>query len=130
MAIQVYQTEIGPYLNDASNLAGGEAERVFLPESEDEVREILAECSANRIPVTVSGAGTGLAGGRIPFGGVVLGALHDGFGGVAGSASSSRIFALAALPLRVPRPFRLARLRLPTTITHGVLAAPPLTRPG
>ncbi len=72
MAIQVYQTEIGPYLNDASNLAGGEAERVFLPESEDEVREILAECSANRIPVTVSGAGTGLAGGRIPFGGVVL----------------------------------------------------------
>ena len=66
----------------------------------------------------------------LPFGGVALGALEDGFGGVAGSASSSRIFALAAVPLRVPRPFQLARLRLPTAITHGVIAAPPLTRPG
>ena len=66
----------------------------------------------------------------LPFGGVVLGALHDGFSGVAGSASSSRMFALAAAPLRVPRPFRLARLRLPTTIAHGVLAAPPPARPG
>lgn len=66
----------------------------------------------------------------LPFGGVALGALQDGFGGVAGSASSSRIFALAALPLRVPRPFQLARLRLPTAITHGVIAAPPPTRPG
>ena len=66
----------------------------------------------------------------VPFGGVALGALQDGFGGVAGSASSSRIFALAALPLRVPRPFQLARLRLPTAITHGVIAAPPPTRPG
>ena len=66
----------------------------------------------------------------LPFGGVALGALQDGFGGVAGSASSSRIFALAAMPLRVPRPFQLARLRLPTAITHGVIAAPPPTRPG
>ena len=66
----------------------------------------------------------------LPFGGVALGALQDGFGGVAGSASSSRIFALAAMPLRVPRPFQLARLRLPTAITHGVIAAPPPARPG
>ena len=66
----------------------------------------------------------------LPFGGVALGALHDGFGGVAGSASSSRIFALATVPLRVPRPFTLARLRLPSTTVHGALAAPPPTRPG
>ena len=66
----------------------------------------------------------------LPFGGVVLGALQEGGGGVAGSTSSSRMFALAAAPLRVPRPFRLARLRLPTTIAHGVLAAPPPARPG
>jgi hypothetical protein len=66
----------------------------------------------------------------LPFGDYSLGAFHDGFGSVAGSASSSRMFALAAVPLRVPRPFRLARLRLPTAITHGVIAAPPPARPG
>ena len=66
----------------------------------------------------------------LPFGGVALGALQDGFGGVAGSASSSRIFALATVPLRVPRPFTLARLRLPSTTAHGALAATPPTRPG
>jgi hypothetical protein len=66
----------------------------------------------------------------IPFGSSALGASSDGFGGVAGSASSSRMFALAAVPVRVPRPFRLARLRLPSTITHGVIEAPPPARPG
>jgi hypothetical protein len=66
----------------------------------------------------------------LPFGGSALGASSDGFGGVAGSTTSSRMFALAAAPLRVPRPFRLARLRLPSTIAHGVIAAPPPARPG
>ena len=65
-------TDLEPFLGDASNLAGGHADEVVMPESEVEVEEILRECSAKKIPVTVAGAGTGLAGGRVPSGGVVL----------------------------------------------------------
>ncbi|HWS52799.1 MAG TPA: FAD-binding oxidoreductase [Pyrinomonadaceae bacterium] len=63
---------IQSFLGDASNLAGGHASRVVLPESAEEVAEVLARCSRDRTPVTVSGAGTGVVGGRVPFGGVVL----------------------------------------------------------
>ena len=65
-------TDLEPFLQDASNLAGGYADEVVLPETEEEIAEILRECSATKIPVTVAGAGTGLAGGRVPHGGVVL----------------------------------------------------------
>jgi D-lactate dehydrogenase (cytochrome) len=43
-----------------------------LPESVEEVSEILAGANRERVPVTVSGAGTGTVGGRVPFGGIVL----------------------------------------------------------
>lgn len=64
--------DIHPYLSDASNMAGGAAGRVVFPESADEVAKILAEASETRTPVTVSGAGTGIVGGRVPFGGIVI----------------------------------------------------------
>lgn len=64
--------EIQSFLGDASNLAGGHAARVLLPETAGEVAEALARCTRERTPVTVSGAGTGVVGGRVPFGGVVL----------------------------------------------------------
>ena len=42
-------------------------------ETTEEVSEIMKICSANRIPVTCRGAGTGLVGGCVPLaGGVVL----------------------------------------------------------
>ncbi|MBI1976983.1 MAG: FAD-binding oxidoreductase [Candidatus Omnitrophica bacterium] len=63
---------IRPYLEDASNLAGGFANEVVFPENEKDVSQILAEASAKKIPVTVAGNGTGLTGARIPFGGIVL----------------------------------------------------------
>src|SRR5436305_309727 len=66
------QDEIQSFLADASNLAGGHASRVLLPESSEEVAEALARASRERTPVTVAGAGTGIVGGRVPFGGVVL----------------------------------------------------------
>ncbi|MCU1238534.1 MAG: linked oxidase domain protein [Candidatus Solibacter sp.] len=43
-----------------------------MPVDEAGVAEVLREASAAGIPVTVSGAGTGVAGGRVPFGGWVL----------------------------------------------------------
>ena len=41
-------------------------------ESTEEVSEIMKICSANRIPVTCRGAGTGLVGGCVPLAGGVV----------------------------------------------------------
>jgi FAD/FMN-containing dehydrogenase len=43
-----------------------------VPSDEDEIAAALRAASAAGIPVTVSGAGTGVTGGRVPFGGWVL----------------------------------------------------------
>lgn len=59
------------YLADASGFLGN-AERVCVPASEDEVAGVLREASALRVPVTIAGAGTGLTGARVPQGGWVL----------------------------------------------------------
>jgi len=64
---------IQSYLEDSSNLQGGYAEGVYLPENEDEVIEILKECSQKKIPLTISAGETGTTGGCIPFGGWILG---------------------------------------------------------
>jgi D-lactate dehydrogenase (cytochrome) len=72
MLIKSDPDEIQSFLGDASNMAGGHAMRVVMPESAEEVAEVLARSSRERTPVTVSGAGTGVVGGRVPFGGVVL----------------------------------------------------------
>ncbi|HKR14017.1 MAG TPA: FAD-binding oxidoreductase [Pyrinomonadaceae bacterium] len=68
----VRSDDIQTYLTDASFIPGGYADRVVLPESVDEVAEVLAAASRDRVPVTVSGAGTGTVGGRVAFGGIVL----------------------------------------------------------
>ncbi len=60
------------YLTDASNMQGGHAERLFIPESAEEIAAILREANDSKTPVTVSGARTGTVGGAIPFGGVVI----------------------------------------------------------
>lgn len=60
------------YQIDASNLPGGYAEKLFIPETAEEVAEILYEANENNIPVTVCGARTGLVGGCIPFGGYLV----------------------------------------------------------
>ncbi|HEU4507488.1 MAG TPA: FAD-binding oxidoreductase [Pyrinomonadaceae bacterium] len=60
------------YVSDASFIRDGYADRVVLPESVEEVSEILAIANRNRVAVTVSGAGTGTVGGRVAFGGIVL----------------------------------------------------------
>src|SRR5690349_15600564 len=64
--------EIEDFLTDASFMSGGHADRVVLPETIEEVAEILTTANRDRTPVTVSGAGTGTVGGRVPFGGIVL----------------------------------------------------------
>ena len=72
MHIKSEPDEIRDFLGDSSNLAGGHAARVLVPVSAEEVAEALAEAARARLPLTVAGAGTGIVGGRVPFGGVVL----------------------------------------------------------
>jgi D-lactate dehydrogenase (cytochrome) len=60
------------YLEDSSNLSGGHADGVYIPENEKETSEALAECNDKKTPLTISGGETGTTGGCIPFGGWVL----------------------------------------------------------
>ncbi|HEX2639869.1 MAG TPA: FAD-binding oxidoreductase, partial [Pyrinomonadaceae bacterium] len=71
------QTKTAPddlqnYLTDASNLPGGHAKKLYIPESVEEIQEILREANDAGIPVTVSGARTGTVGGAVPFGGYIV----------------------------------------------------------
>jgi FAD/FMN-containing dehydrogenase len=59
------------YLIDASGFKG-QAEKVLVPSAEAELLSILAEASRERIPVTISGAGTGVTGGRVAQSGWVI----------------------------------------------------------
>ena len=69
--MQILSTEIKPYLEDSSGYQGT-AEKVFLPSSVEEVRQLVREASASRIPLTVAGAGSGLTGARVPHDGWVI----------------------------------------------------------
>ena len=72
MQVKTVADDLQNYLTDASNMQGGHAEKLFVPESEGEVAEILREANEKRLPVTISGARTGTVGGAIPFGGYVI----------------------------------------------------------
>lgn len=64
--------DIASFLSDESHMKGGSAEEVFWPETAEEAGQVLAECAGAGRPMTVSGAGTGITGGRVPMGGAVL----------------------------------------------------------
>ena len=53
-------------------MQGGSAEQVLFPESTEETAFALMSATREMTPVTVAGAGTGVVGGRVPLGGVVL----------------------------------------------------------
>jgi len=57
--------DILSYLEDASNFREGHAEKVYIPESEPELLQVLSECAEKKMAVTVSGGGTGTVGGRV-----------------------------------------------------------------
>jgi FAD/FMN-containing dehydrogenase len=59
------------YLEDASGMQG-HADRIVAPRDEFEAQELVRAATAQRIPLTIAGAGSGLAGGRVPQGGWLL----------------------------------------------------------
>ena len=78
----------------------GRAERVVFPENAEEVAEVLRDATRAQTPVTVSGAGTGTVGGRIPFAGIVLATdklnqirsiVHEELGGSAVAEAGVRL---------------------------------------
>lgn len=63
---------IRSYFEDSSNVKGGHADEVVIPENIDEVVEFIKKSNADKTPVTISGGGTGTTGSRVPLGGKVL----------------------------------------------------------
>ncbi|MDQ6788281.1 MAG: FAD-binding oxidoreductase [Acidobacteriota bacterium] len=72
MLTKLNQEDLQNYLTDASNLQGGFAEKLFIPESAEELAGILRVANEKKTPVTISGARTGTVGGAIPFGGDLI----------------------------------------------------------
>ncbi|MFW9965614.1 MAG: FAD-binding oxidoreductase [Candidatus Thorarchaeota archaeon] len=60
------------YLDDESHSFDGEAEKILFPTSVDQVAAILREAFENGTPVTIQGGRTGLTGGAVPLGGIIL----------------------------------------------------------
>jgi D-lactate dehydrogenase (cytochrome) len=60
------------FLSDASNMAGASASEVVMPESSEEMAQILRDSSEQGTPVTFSGSRTGTVGGALPFGGKIV----------------------------------------------------------
>ena len=72
MQVKTQLDELQNYLTDASNMQGGHAEKLFIPESAEDVAAILLDANSRGVPVTISGARTGTVGGAIPFGGIIV----------------------------------------------------------
>jgi len=63
--------EFQAYLKDASHFEG-QAQGILFPSSEEEISQILHQANEKKLPITVSGAGTGLTGARVPLNGIIL----------------------------------------------------------
>ncbi|SFS71931.1 FAD-binding oxidoreductase [Brevundimonas viscosa] len=64
--------EIGPSLTEWRGRWSGATPLMLLPRSTDEVARAVRACADHRIPIVTQGGGTGLVGGQIPFGEVLL----------------------------------------------------------
>jgi D-lactate dehydrogenase (cytochrome) len=72
MLIKRDQKSIKSYFEDSSNLKGGYADSIVIPENTEELSEFVKDANKNKLPITVSGGGTSTTGSRIPFGGAVV----------------------------------------------------------
>ena len=61
-----------PHLVESRGLYRGHALAVVEPGSTEEVAFAVSACAQARVPVTAQGGNTGLVGGGVPFGGIVL----------------------------------------------------------
>ena len=71
MIIKNKKNDILTYLEDTSNIKG-DASSLYIPRNLQELKEIIREASAKKIPLTLQGARTGTTGGCVPLGGAVI----------------------------------------------------------
>ena len=71
LEIKPLTSEYEGYCRDESRSVG-KADSISFPETEEEVRKILCQLHAEKVPVTVQGGRTGLAGAAVPQGGHVM----------------------------------------------------------
>lgn len=70
---ELVATEYMSYLSDESGIVkDGNADIIYFPTSENDVIEIMNKSNNDNIPITVSGGGTGISGGRVPREGWIL----------------------------------------------------------
>ena len=75
LSVKIERDVVGKYpsyLNDESGLVSGNADKIFFPENENDVKDIMKKAQNGKIPVTISGGGTGISGGRVPLNGWIL----------------------------------------------------------
>jgi D-lactate dehydrogenase (cytochrome) len=72
MIVKTDKETIQSYLTDASNYKNNGCDAVYIPENVEELSALIKKANQEKIPVTISGAGTGLVGGRVPSGGIVI----------------------------------------------------------
>lgn len=94
-----------PYLSDASGSRGSAAE-ILIPENEASLAQILRDATATNTPITISGSGTGVTGGRVPNGGWLVSLeklngvrVEKGYA-VCGAGASLAAIQAAAAPTR------------------------------
>ncbi len=66
------QQEHPELLKDESSLSGGNCQVAAWPKDQTEASKYMKECYEDSVPVTISGARTGITGGAVPFGGAVI----------------------------------------------------------
>lgn len=71
MIVKTDPEQFQSYLTDASN-SKGIADAVFIPEDEAEIVELVRKFNKEKTRITISGNGTGLTGGRVPDGGMIV----------------------------------------------------------
>lgn len=71
-AVLVEADDIAPYLIETRKLHRGHAGAVLLPRETAQVAALMALAHRHRVPVVAIGGNTGLVGGGVPFGGVVI----------------------------------------------------------
>ncbi|MCE1190027.1 MAG: FAD-binding oxidoreductase [Ignavibacteria bacterium] len=75
MIVKTSPDEFQDFIRDASNFTGN-CSAVYIPQTPDEIPALLTGANEKGIPVTISGGGTGITGGRCPNEGIVLSTGH------------------------------------------------------
>lgn len=72
MLIKTNTEFIQHYFEDSSGVLGAYADKVAIAESNQDVIDLLEEATKTQTPVTVVGGATGVTGGCLAFGGIIL----------------------------------------------------------